>query len=174
MEGYNPFLERTQEHILYRLTASESVLTIAYPPDYLGDRRNAYSSELLLGFTSNFIPDSLQIVISSVHGSSLLISEIRDLSQQNALRIELREDAFVRADSGLAATEIELRSSLVRLDSLQLVFSAVSSTGSGDRYIRLFGADLWHSVPNENGGELASNVEECNCPAERTGQFCEG
>ena len=81
-------------------------------------------------------------------------------------------DRFV-SGSGVPATEIELRNSLAGLENLQLVISAVSSAGRRDRYVRLFAADLWDSVPSTNGGELASNVEECECPVGHTGQFCE-
>ena len=143
----------------------------------MGDRRNAYASILALSISSNFAPESIQIIISSVHGPSQLIRDISDLSDLVAplhtLSVNLVEDGFVRFDSGEQATGLELRSSLVALGSLQLVLSAASSAGRGDRYVRLFAADLWDSVSDTNGGDLASNVEVCQCPEGHKGQFCE-
>ena len=171
MEGYNPFTDRTETHLLYSMELTDTYIGLTLPTQYLGDRRHAYSAELSLSLVSNFVPDSVQIVVSNA--DSILVKDISNsfTTQLSSFEINLTEEGFVLSPAVVPASEHELRRTLTELTSLQLVINSASLTDN--RNVSLFMADLWDSVSNGDTGEVSGNVEVCDCPDRYMGQFCE-
>ncbi|KAI6656439.1 Laminin gamma [Oopsacas minuta] len=171
VDGYNPFLNMTESHIIYKLDSNEAIISITFPTQYLGNRRHTYSSLLSLSMSLNFNPDTVSILVGS-SDSTILTKNISNsfTSLLPSFSLNLVEEGFFI--NSQQASEFDLRRLLSELSTLQLIFDTTSSLGVDDRFISLFMADLWDSVI-DNTGEVAGNVEVCDCPDGLMGQFCE-
>ena len=152
---------------------SDTSIRVIFPTQYLGNRRHAYSAELSLSLSSNFLPDTVEIIFNNRDFS--LSKDISDsfISLLSIFDINLIEEGFLLSPNLLPASEHDLRRLLTELESIELSINATSSQGSDGRSLSLFTADLWDSVSNGDTGEVSGSVEVCDCPERYMGQFCE-
>ena len=168
-----------ETHLFYYLNLSDSA-SFLFPPEYLGNKRNAYSNRVSFVLRLNFKPAHISLTLASSEESSLLIRDLSSLTNVSGpgvyeFSLALTESEFVRFDfddfNYLSATETEVRRTLAGVSRMELVVTA--ETATADQFVELFSVELLDSVQNGDETQLASNVESCVCPVGHTGQFCE-
>ncbi|KAM3718657.1 Basement membrane proteoglycan [Dirofilaria immitis] len=178
-DAHNPFTPQSQAQITGRDITFTSFYEIPgqtlywkMPEQFLGNKVTSYGGKLKYVFRysctgpPNIDPDVI------LRGNDITLQYTNHQTtypdRENIVEINLFEDHWQRMDGQLATRE-HLLMALADLDTLLIKTSYLDDCSSSS----LISVSLDYAEPHVTGGEIAYEVEQCQCPPGYIGTSCE-